>query len=445
MKKHILFALLLLTSTSSYSDSLDVDRASVLPGQDIGVTLNAPSKLDPQAWIGIVPSNVAHGVERTNDASDVAYQYVSEKTKYTFAAPLDPGTYDFRLSSNGKELASVTFQVVAPDYKTKLTLPKNTYSAGETTTLMFELAQPLPKGAWIGLIPSAVPHGSVATNGKHYLAYQDVVAGLKGTLTFQVPEKSGSYDFRLNSSDNTGIEAASITFSVGAIKSEATLKLPKTQFLPGEQIDTTFTASETLPKSAWVGLVPSKVAHGREDENDKYDLQYEYVKKRTSGKMVFIAPSEPGSYDLRFNADENGGPEITSVTFQVGGKLDAVGIATLLKQQGKLALYGILFDFDKATLKPESSQVLSQIAEVLKTQPDLKLSIDGHTDNVGKAAYNLQLSRKRAQSVKDALVQIYGVNAARLGTRGFGDTKALAKNDNEAGRAQNRRVELVKQ
>ncbi|HSE40909.1 MAG TPA: OmpA family protein, partial [Acidobacteriota bacterium] len=117
----------------------------------------------------------------------------------------------------------------------------------------------------------------------------------------------------------------------------------------------------------------------------------------------------------------------------------------LLDEQGKLALYGIQFDFNQATIKPESAQVLSQVAEVLKNQPDLKLMIEGHTDNVGKPAYNMELSHKRAQSVKDYLVQNHQVDGGRLTTQGFGDTKPMAKNDTEAGRAQNRRVELVKQ
>jgi OmpA-OmpF porin, OOP family len=85
------------------------------------------------------------------------------------------------------------------------------------------------------------------------------------------------------------------------------------------------------------------------------------------------------------------------------------------------------------------------VTQVLKTQPDLKLVIEGHTDSVGKAAYNLDLSKKRAESVKTYLVQKGGIDGARLTTQGFGDTKPIAKNDTDVGRAQNRRVELVRQ
>jgi OmpA-OmpF porin, OOP family len=85
------------------------------------------------------------------------------------------------------------------------------------------------------------------------------------------------------------------------------------------------------------------------------------------------------------------------------------------------------------------------VGSLLQNQPDLKLMIQGHTDNVGKPGYNLELSKKRAESVKIYLVEKFKVDGARLTTEGFGDTKPIAKNDTEQGRAQNRRVELAKQ
>jgi outer membrane protein OmpA-like peptidoglycan-associated protein len=446
MKKIFAAILFVCIATFAYSDSLKTDKTEVLPGQDIIVTLSTSGGLTNNSWIGVIPSDVKHGEESTNDANDVDYQYFKAgDPKYIFKAPLKPGSYDFRLSSGGKELASTTFRVIVPQYNPKLTLQKTSFMPGDKIELGFKVDQPLPKGAWIGLIPSDVPHGSEVTNDQHDLTYQYVEEKTSGTFTFAAPDQSGSYDLRLNDSDSSGTEIASVTFTVGEIKKEGTLKLSKTSFLPGEQIELTFTASDTLPRSAWVGMIPSKVEHGKEDVNDKYDIQYQYVEKKTSGKMMFTAPPENGSYDFRLNSDDSGGIEITSVTFQVGGKLDSGGISKLLKEQGKLALYGIQFDFNQATIKPESAQVLGQVAEVLKNQPDLKLMIEGHTDNVGKPAYNMELSRKRAQSVKDYLIQNHQIDAARLSTQGFGDTKPMAKNDTEAGRTQNRRVELVKQ
>lgn len=446
MRKRLLVFLSLLFSIPvlCFAESLKIDKTEVIPGQEIKVTLGGGTGVNGD-WIGVIPSDVPHGTESTNDAHDVDYQYLTKETVYTFHAPVKAGAYDFRLSGGGKELATVSFKVLAADYKAKLQLTKTTFLPGDDIKVTFEVAQPLPDGAWLGVIPSDIPHGSEATNDQHDVDYQYVSGKTTGVLQFHAPGQGGSFDFRLNDSDNNGNEIASVTFTVGQVKNEGTLKLTKNSFLPGEQIELAFTASETLPRDAWVGLIPSKVEHGKETVNDQNDIQYQYVEKKTSGKMLFTAPPEPGSYDFRLNSNDNGGVEITSVAFNVGGTLDATGMAKIIAEQGKLALYGIQFDFNQATIKPESSQVLGQVAEVLKSQPSLKLSIEGHTDNVGKAAYNLDLSRKRAESVKDYLVSKFQIDAARLPTQGFGDSKPIAKNDTEAGRAQNRRVELVKQ
>jgi OOP family OmpA-OmpF porin len=122
----------------------------------------------------------------------------------------------------------------------------------------------------------------------------------------------------------------------------------------------------------------------------------------------------------------------------------AMELAKALDATGSVALHNILFDTGKATLKPESAAALAPVGELLKNDAALKLEIQGHTDNVGQPAANLKLSQDRAAAVKAYLVQTFGITAARLTTSGFGDTKPLAPNTAEAGRAQNRRVELVK-
>lgn len=124
-------------------------------------------------------------------------------------------------------------------------------------------------------------------------------------------------------------------------------------------------------------------------------------------------------------------------------EVSASEMADALKRDGKIALRGILFDTGKDTLKPESDPVLAEIVTLLKGDAGLKVSIDGHTDDVGNAKANLALSRKRSESVKKFLVG-KGVDAARLKTNGFGDTKPVGPNTTEEGKAQNRRVELVK-
>jgi len=125
-------------------------------------------------------------------------------------------------------------------------------------------------------------------------------------------------------------------------------------------------------------------------------------------------------------------------------ELNADGMARALKDTGHVAVHGILFDTGKATVKPESAAVLGEIATLLNTDASLTLEIQGHTDNVGAPAANLKLSQDRALAVKDYVVTKGGIAAARLTTAGFGDTKPVAPNTTDEGRAQNRRVELVK-
>ena len=112
-----------------------------------------------------------------------------------------------------------------------------------------------------------------------------------------------------------------------------------------------------------------------------------------------------------------------------------------LELDGKVTLEGIYFDTDKATLKAESSRAILAAASLMLHYPDLVLEVQGHTDSQGKDAYNLDLSRRRAAAVVDALVA-QGVEASRLRSQGFGEQVPVADNATEAGRATNRRVEL---
>ena len=124
-------------------------------------------------------------------------------------------------------------------------------------------------------------------------------------------------------------------------------------------------------------------------------------------------------------------------------QLTAEDLANALASSGSVTLNNILFDTAKATIKPESEAPLGAVLELLKGDPALKLEIQGHTDNVGAKDANLKLSRDRADSVKAYLVK-GGVVASRLTTAGFGDAQPVADNGTEEGRAQNRRVVLVK-
>ena len=116
-----------------------------------------------------------------------------------------------------------------------------------------------------------------------------------------------------------------------------------------------------------------------------------------------------------------------------------------LAAKGRWVTRGILFATGKADVQPESRPVLKEIASTLKQHADLKILIEGHTDNVGSSASNLALSDARAAAVKSTLVSDFGVDGSRITTKGLGDTKPSVPNTTSAGRAQNRRVEVVKQ
>ncbi|WP_262923050.1 OmpA family protein [Hymenobacter cellulosilyticus] len=101
------------------------------------------------------------------------------------------------------------------------------------------------------------------------------------------------------------------------------------------------------------------------------------------------------------------------------------------------------FDTDKASIKPESEAAVAEVVKLLQQNPALRLSVEGHTDNTGAAAHNRQLSEARAQAVVAALTS-QQIASSRLRAAGFGPDKPIADNGTEAGKAQNRRVELVK-
>lgn len=114
-----------------------------------------------------------------------------------------------------------------------------------------------------------------------------------------------------------------------------------------------------------------------------------------------------------------------------------------IQSGGRVTLYGILFDFNKADVKPESAPTLAEIAKLLQSEPELKLLVAGHTDNVGGFEFR-DLSTRRAKAVVTELTGKYGIPAERLFPFGVSFASPLAPNETEEGRAKNRRVELVK-
>jgi outer membrane protein OmpA-like peptidoglycan-associated protein len=124
--------------------------------------------------------------------------------------------------------------------------------------------------------------------------------------------------------------------------------------------------------------------------------------------------------------------------------VDAEAMAKGIDATGHIAIYGVYFDTNSATIQAKSSTTLAEIAKLLGGRPDLDLLVVGHTDNQGKYDYNMALSERRAQAVATALIEQYGIESSHLLAAGVGFLSPVASNDGEAGRAKNRRVELVK-
>ncbi len=156
------------------------------------------------------------------------------------------------------------------------------------------------------------------------------------------------------------------------------------------------------------------------------------VTKGGNELWIEVAPFNDGNdYYLTVVAKEAMKQDVTASSM-----LDA------LNREGHIALY-INFDTGKSTIKPESRSIINQIVEMLKANPGLKISVEGHTDNVGNPKSNKTLSDERAKAVVAAIVA-QGIDTKRLSTAGHGQDKPIADNKTEEGRAKNRRVELVK-
>jgi len=183
-----------------------------------------------------------------------------------------------------------------------------------------------------------------------------------------------------------------------------------------------------------------------------------------SGQIIWEKPEEswgdgnPGE-DLVARYQSDGKPVWVSVVFGNGAgayhfyvveekefqpttHLSQSDIQTALEKEGRVSLH-INFDFDHATLRPDAAPILQEITQIMKGSPNLKLEVDGHTDGIGKDDYNQTLSEARAKAVVAALIA-NGIDGKRLTARGLGASKPVATNETESGRAENRRVELIR-
>jgi len=199
------------------------------------------------------------------------------------------------------------------------------------------------------------------------------------------------------------------------------------------------TSTVKVPEE-WSARILGKAAHVR------VLMDSAYLKMYTNERRLYSVPNLQFRRDSVIRVSITGSDE--KPTFLTSIRVAESSTAVLyeaLASKGRWTTQGILFATGKSDIQPESRPVLKEIASALTRHADLRILIEGHTDNVGVAAANLALSDARAAAVKAALVSGFGIAASRITTKGFGDTKPAAPNTTTEGRAQNRRVELVKQ
>jgi len=199
-------------------------------------------------------------------------------------------------------------------------------------------------------------------------------------------------------------------------------------------------ASTSNVPEAMVPLLRGNLAHLRVLMDGPYFKMY--VNERRLYNIPELAVRRDSVIRVAINASEQ---EVVYLTGIRVAESETDVLYDALTAKGRWATQGILFATGKAEIQPESRPVLKEIGATLKQHPELKILIEGHTDNVGNAASNLTLSDARAAAVKAALVADFAIEAARITTKGLGDTKPAKPNTTAEGRAQNRRVEVVKQ
>jgi OOP family OmpA-OmpF porin len=185
----------------------------------------------------------------------------------------------------------------------------------------------------------------------------------------------------------------------------------------------------------------------KEKENQKYHIAIWVQKAR-----VRLYQNEAKLFDLPRAFSVTGGVKMDRLRFEEGAAMvsniriaiGAPDTRNKLITEGRLVTYGIYFDVNKDVVKPESYATLKEIAAALSENPGVRVKVIGHTDSDGADAANLDLSKRRAESVKNELAKTFGIDASRIETDGMGETKPIAPNDTPVNKALNRRVEFIK-
>ena len=208
-------------------------------------------------------------------------------------------------------------------------------------------------------------------------------------------------------------------------------------FVPGKAVTKPF-AMELLANQGWKGHVNVTTTGDFKASVTPNSFDVNGNTQPLKIAVSIPANAKPGQYAIIVNGDGGSG-QTAQATIQFHAN---VPMLKQIKTQRRIRIYGIHFDVDKATIKPQSEPVIAQIAQVMQQDKTLRFRVEGHTDSDGGLAHNQVLSQHRAESVVNDLVKRYHIAKSRLVPAGFGYSKPVAPNTTSAGKALNRRVEL---
>jgi outer membrane protein OmpA-like peptidoglycan-associated protein len=247
----------------------------------------------------------------------------------------------------------------------------------------------------------------------------------------------GGYCFRLMKSINAK------TFDWGAVPGEAGFAYDVEYF--GRPNYRTYINTDEGENMGLTGFLDEDKYYQKMEQ--KYHISVWVQKAR-----IRLYQNELKAVDLPKAFNVTGGVKMDRIRFEQGAAyISNVRIAVgapdtrnKLITEGKLVTYGIYFDVNKDVVKPESYGTLKDIAAALNENPDVRVKIVGHTDSDGADAANLDLSKRRAASVKNELSKTFGIDESRMETDGMGESQPVAPNDSPSNKALNRRVEFIK-